>query len=140
MKILFKTLVVIEVLILFSLPSLMLIGIIISEKFWLALFTLGGWFNMAYVVCAISGVIGVISILLKIIFPKKSVESPLVLWVYLLLGVTAVLMPAYGMWPMFDIYNWAHVLLFIAPLLGVMHLIYLGRHYLFQINANKRPW
>jgi len=138
MNILFKILVVMEVVILFGLPSLMLIGIIISEKFWLALFTHGEWYKLAYVLCAISGVVGVISILLKIIFPKNTIESALVVWLYLLLGVIAILIPAYGMWSKFDIYNWAHVLLFIAPLLGVLHLIYLGRSYLFQLTTNER--
>ena len=137
MNILFKIMLVAEVLILFSFPSLMLIGVIFSEKFWVSLLTYSVLYKLAYVMSAITGLVGVLSILTKIIFPKRAVESPMILWLYLLSGVIAVLIPAYGMWENIDFQNWAHLLLFVGPLLGVVHLAYLGRGYMFQFTDNK---
>jgi uncharacterized membrane protein len=143
MKSICKYLLIIELIISFTSPSLFLLqGLLIIPIFVGTGLFYDGKLDLSYVgsiIIIIGGMIGlfaIIALLKKIINPKRNVMASKKLLLFLICGILALTAPLITTiieagTIVSNKWNWQVIVIFIIPLLVTFHFIYLGRDYLF---------
>jgi hypothetical protein len=77
------------------------------------------------------GCIGIFQVTIKLLDRDTKIQSPKAINIYLLSGVTALLIGSVYM----QAFKWPEALMFVLPLLILLHFVYLLRDYLFKDNS-----
>ena len=145
---LFKTILFLEILVCFGPTFLSLVTGVIFVLYlapsWLSRthldIEIGGALMVFALLGGVLGMIAVISLFIKIIKPSASVLSPSKLKIFVLSGIVAILGVTWWMYGGLSFSNYAALIpvtFQILPVIAAIHLVYLGRSYLFKTAANE---
>ena len=141
MKIKYKILLLIEIFVLFAAPTIMLFGSIFYSNITLykilngkELDSIFGWLFIN--IGGVLGMVAIISLLIKIMLPNRNIPSPRKIIFFIIMGVIPIILAAYFILSIVEP-NFFHLFVFLFPIIGSAHLMYLNRVYLFKLSANK---